>query len=181
MSAGTVIILITIIMPGNSKVVLRVHICLYINACNVISVKELHVEGQCRMYRWRLTWFKILPPTIFLCDIVPYYVAKMSRHRSTSPRAQKRWRRFKAACMYKPDLPTILWEGLASPVNKSVAIGGHSVFVAFIDRELVATATSWRLMTPTVGVNSLGLILIVLSFFYLVCNFFSKRHTKQKK
>ena len=47
---------------------------------------------------------------------------------------------------------------LARLANESVATGGDSVFVAFIDSESVAIATSWRLTTPTVGVNSLGLM-----------------------
>ena len=50
-------------------------------------------------------------------------------------------------------------EWLARPANVRGAIGHDRIFVAFIDSELVAIAISWRLMTPTVGVNSLGLIL----------------------
>ena len=38
-------------------------------------------------------------------------------------------------------------------------VGGSSLFVALIDSESVAIATLWRLLTPTVGVNSLGLFL----------------------
>ena len=34
---------------------------------------------------------------------------------------------------------------------------GNSFFVAFIDSESVAIAILWRLSTPTVGVNNLGL------------------------
>ena len=40
-------------------------------------------------------------------------------------------------------------------------VGGNSLFVAFIDSELVAIAILWRSSTPTVGVNSLGLNLIL--------------------
>jgi hypothetical protein len=36
-------------------------------------------------------------------------------------------------------------------------VGGNSLFVAFIDTESVAIAILWRLSTPTIGVNSLGL------------------------
>ena len=39
-------------------------------------------------------------------------------------------------------------------LDMSVAI--LSLFVALIDRESVAIATLWLLLTPTVGVNSLG-------------------------
>ena len=39
----------------------------------------------------------------------------------------------------------------------SKCVGGNSLFVALIDSESVAIATLWRLLTPTVGVNSLGL------------------------
>ena len=42
-------------------------------------------------------------------------------------------------------------------------VGGNSLFVALIDSESVAIATLWRLLTPTVGVKSLGLK-IKLSF-----------------
>ena len=35
-------------------------------------------------------------------------------------------------------------------------VGGNSLFVAFIDCELVAIAILWRLSTPIVGVNSLA-------------------------
>ena len=40
-------------------------------------------------------------------------------------------------------------------------VGGNSLFVAHIDSESVAIATLWRLLTPTVGVNSLGHIILL--------------------
>ena len=52
--------------------------------------------------------------------------------------------------------PSSLLAGLACRGR----IGGNSLFVAFIDSESVAIAILWRLSTPTVGVNSLGLVLI---------------------
>ena len=45
-----------------------------------------------------------------------------------------------------------------------VVDGGNSLFVALIDSESVAIATLWRLMTPTVVVNSLGLILLLHAY-----------------
>ena len=53
--------------------------------------------------------------------------------------------------------PASLWEGLAFETS----VGGNSLFVAFIDTESVPIAIPWRLSTPTVGVNSLGQIIIV--------------------
>jgi hypothetical protein len=35
-------------------------------------------------------------------------------------------------------------------------VGGNSLFVAFIDSESVSIAILWQLLTPIVGVNSLG-------------------------
>jgi hypothetical protein len=49
--------------------------------------------------------------------------------------------------------PASLWEGLAFETS----VGGNSLFVAFIDTESVAIAILWRLSTPTIGINSLGL------------------------
>ena len=43
-------------------------------------------------------------------------------------------------------------------VSVTERVGGNSLFVALVDSESVAIATLWRLLTPTVGVNSLGLI-----------------------
>ena len=42
-------------------------------------------------------------------------------------------------------------------VSVTKRVGGNSLFVALIDSESVAIATLWRLLAPTVGVNSLGL------------------------
>ena len=43
-------------------------------------------------------------------------------------------------------------------VSVTERVGGNSLIdVALIDSESVAIATLWRLLTPTVGVNSLGL------------------------
>ena len=60
---------------------------------------------------------------------------------------------------------------LARPASVRGAIGGDRIFVAFIDSESVAIATLWRLTTPTVGVNSFGLIcyLIFVSLTYTFC------------
>ena len=41
-------------------------------------------------------------------------------------------------------------------ISGSECVGGNSLFVALIDNESGATATLWQLLTPTVGVNSLG-------------------------
>ena len=63
--------------------------------------------------------------------------------------------------------PSFLWVGggwLARLMNERV--GGNSLSVAFIDSESVAIATLWRLSTPTVGVNSLGL-LVTLTPLYI--------------
>ena len=49
--------------------------------------------------------------------------------------------------------PFSLWEGLACETS----VSGNSLFVSFTDSELVAVAILWRLSTPTVGVNCLGL------------------------
>ena len=40
-------------------------------------------------------------------------------------------------------------------------VGGNSLFVALIDCESVAIVTLWRLLTPTVGATSLGLLFIL--------------------
>ena len=42
--------------------------------------------------------------------------------------------------------------------NADAVVGGSSLYVAVIDNESVAIVCSWRKLTPTVGVNSLGLI-----------------------
>ena len=55
-------------------------------------------------------------------------------------------------------------------------VGGNSFFVAFIDSESVAIAILWRLLTPTVGVNSLVQKLIIPSswpvyiYIYIPCS-----------
>ena len=46
-------------------------------------------------------------------------------------------------------------------VSVTERVGGNSLFVALIDSVSVAIATLWRLLTPTVGVNSLGLYIVV--------------------
>ena len=53
--------------------------------------------------------------------------------------------------------PSSLWAGL----DCWGRVGGNSLFVAFIDSESVAIAILWRISTPTVGVNSLGLMIIM--------------------
>jgi hypothetical protein len=55
--------------------------------------------------------------------------------------------------------PASLWEGLAFETS----VGGNSLFVAFIGTESVTIALLWRLSTPIVGINSLGL-------FFLSCS-----------
>ena len=54
-------------------------------------------------------------------------------------------------------------------VSVTERVGGNNLFVALIDSESVAIATLWRLLTPTVGVNSLGQIrnLIGPDFWFL--------------
>ena len=41
--------------------------------------------------------------------------------------------------------------------NRDPVVGGSSLYVAVIDNESVAIVRSWRKLTPTIGVNSLGL------------------------
>ena len=57
-----------------------------------------------------------------------------------------------------PCTRTSTWAGLACGGR----VGGNSLFVAFIDSESVVIAILWRLSTPTVGINSLGLISIII-------------------
>ena len=54
---------------------------------------------------------------------------------------------------YKQLRLSSLWAGLACRGR----VGDNSLLMAFIDNESVAIAILWRLSTPTVGVNSLGL------------------------
>ena len=97
---------------------------------------------------WRLTRFKNLTSTVFLRAIVPY-VAKTLRHRSPPPHPP--------SALPAQTSPTLLWEGLACKTGVATAYS----WLLLTANRWQYKATSWRLTTPTVSVNSLGLINII--------------------
>jgi transcription elongation factor GreA-like protein len=119
-----------------------------------------------------LHWFFISENSIHIinlhtCTHTPVYDIHFSYHKSTTHNHY-------CACMHErgggtlalaeqaklvmdddaSKLPASLWEGLACETS----VCGNSLFMAFIDSESVAIAILWRLSTPIVGVNSLGLL-----------------------